>query len=204
MKKLIAFLIIPICMFFTAINVNAEEYHKVVFNYNGVTESVEVADGDLVEPIKEPKRDGYIFYRWINNKTQSAYDFNTPVTSDLTLAAQWRKEKRSDLQNIAAGNKDMSAINGVNPNEQFGLTPEKMKISLLSRLDLVTIGIIGFGIFISTLFAIAYNKEKKSDRAKETVKKEIIGTGKCHRCGTAYKKNDTHCKKCGVKILRKE
>lgn len=35
-----------------------------------------------------PKKEGYVFVQWLG-KDQQGYDFNTPVTSDLTLTAQW-------------------------------------------------------------------------------------------------------------------
>lgn len=43
------------------------------------------------EPVGIPTKEGYIFIGWSkSNIMYSAYDFNTPVTHDLTLYAYWR------------------------------------------------------------------------------------------------------------------
>ena len=52
---------------------------------------VVTANGTAVEPSAQPTRDGYTFGGWYLNGTE--YDFDTPVTSDITLVAQWTRNK---------------------------------------------------------------------------------------------------------------
>ena len=40
-------------------------------------------------PATDPSKNGYNFDGWFVNKTQVAYDFGKPVTSDLKLSAHW-------------------------------------------------------------------------------------------------------------------
>lgn len=59
-------------------------------NYTGVAPvRVNVPQGDTVDAITEPTRVGYEFACWKNGS--SVYDFDTPVTSDVTLTAEWSK-----------------------------------------------------------------------------------------------------------------
>lgn len=181
-----------------------EGYHTVHFNYNGTTEAVEVADGELLIPIEDPVREGYVFYEWRDNRTMDTYDFSQPVTKNLTLLAQWRQAGKSDMTSIAAGNRDQSDITGINPDKEFKLTPEKIKIALKERIDVISISIAVIAVIVAICFAIAYHREKNSDRAKPTKKKEVIGTGNCHRCGKPYKKNAKICTYCGATIFHKD
>lgn len=60
------------------------------------------------EPVNIPTKEGYIFIGWSkSNSMYSAYDFNTPVTHDLTLFAYWRapSTKATFYQNNAEDSK---------------------------------------------------------------------------------------------------
>ena len=53
-----------------------------------------VAEGDkVVRPAPDPQANGLEFDNWYDNKarTGAAYDFNTPVTGEMTLYASWKK-----------------------------------------------------------------------------------------------------------------
>ena len=67
--------------------------HTVTFDYgyeNKVdTQSVE-HDSTVVKP-EDPTRKGYVFLGWY--KDDEKFDFDTPITADLTLTAQWKKNK---------------------------------------------------------------------------------------------------------------
>lgn len=178
----------------------AQDVYKVTFSYSGTSQTVLVDAGDVVTPIEIPGREGYKFYRWINNKTQDAYDFTTPVNSNLVLAAQWKKEKGTDMQEIVAGNKDQSDITGVNPGEEFGLNKDKVKDNIMDRLDLIALSIAVFGIVSSIAFAVVYNNEKKgrhSNKSDIDVRKTI----ECHKCGRKVRGDATKCTFCGTIIL---
>ena len=50
----------------------------------------EVLSGDTAESPSDPTAKGYVFKGWYTDKDgTNAYDFNTPVTGDLTLYAKW-------------------------------------------------------------------------------------------------------------------
>lgn len=66
--------------------------HTVTFEANGGSEmdSVIVVDGHTVKRPTQPTKDGYIFNGWYaDEELTQAYDFNTAVTADVTLYAQW-------------------------------------------------------------------------------------------------------------------
>ncbi|MBT1167165.1 InlB B-repeat-containing protein [Bifidobacterium simiarum] len=66
-------------------------YRTVAFNSNGgsAVASQKVANGQKATQPANPTRAGYTFAGWYNGKTK--YDFNKPVTANLTLTAQWTK-----------------------------------------------------------------------------------------------------------------
>lgn len=75
------------------------ETHKVTFD--DCLESTEnrvavVVDGDTVARPADPACEGYTFLGWFSDTALTqAWDFNTPVTSDMTLWAKW--EKNADV-----------------------------------------------------------------------------------------------------------
>lgn len=84
---------------FTIVKVLAEKQpepepteHTVTFdlNYEGskVTQ-VKVVDGQKVAEPETPTREGYEFLGWL--KGTEPYNFDEPVTADLTLTASWKK-----------------------------------------------------------------------------------------------------------------
>ena len=65
-------------------------YYAVKFNSNGgtaISDVVVVLNGKAQKP-KDPTRKGYVFDGWYLGNTK--YNFNTPVTSDITLTAHWK------------------------------------------------------------------------------------------------------------------
>ena len=67
----------------------ATEYHTVRFDSNGGSSvaSQRVADGATAREPSDPTRSNYRFEGWyLNGKL---YDFDTPVTADITLEAHW-------------------------------------------------------------------------------------------------------------------
>lgn len=62
-------------------------------NYDDAPEPTVVSDikeGETVSEPEDPKRDGYEFQHWSTEKSgATVYDFDTPVTADLTLYASW-------------------------------------------------------------------------------------------------------------------
>ena len=66
--------------------------HTVTFNSNGGTEIApkEVVSGVKIKAPSTPTKDKYIFRGWYEDSTfNKDFDFNTPITSDITLYANW-------------------------------------------------------------------------------------------------------------------
>ena len=67
--------------------------HTVTFNSDGGTiiDNQTIRHSNIVQKPTDPAKDGYVFSYWEYNNEQ--FDFQTPVTSDITLTAKWRKIK---------------------------------------------------------------------------------------------------------------
>ena len=65
------------------------ENFTVTFDSNGgsAVAAQEVADGGTATEPSDPTLEGYTFDKWMNGET--AYNFATPVTEDITLTATW-------------------------------------------------------------------------------------------------------------------
>ena len=66
--------------------------HTVTFNSNGGTKIApkEVVSGVKIKAPSTPTKDKYLFRGWYEDSTFSKeFDFNTPITSDMTLYAKW-------------------------------------------------------------------------------------------------------------------
>ena len=66
--------------------------YTVTFNSNGGTEIApkEVVSGLKIKEPSTPTKDKYLFRGWYEDSTFSKeFDFNTPITSDMTLYAKW-------------------------------------------------------------------------------------------------------------------
>ncbi len=71
-----------------------DEKYTVTFDTVGgnVIDSIEVEkDGKVTKPA-DPTKEGYIFKHWSLTENGEAYDFNTQVTSNITLYAVWEEE----------------------------------------------------------------------------------------------------------------
>lgn len=211
MKKFLISMFVAVITLVGVANVAFAEgkQYKVTFSYNGTYEQFIVEEGEVIDPIETPTKEGYTFVRWTSDlHPQDTYDFSTPITRNTVLMAQWKRIKRSNLGELASDVEDVSHITGVNPNETFNLTPEKVKVNLLDRIDPVSISLASVGFVLLIVFFIIYAKEKKiADAIPTTVKNPYdskIGTkGICHKCGAPYATTDKKCKNCGVTIYKR-
>ncbi|MEY8391360.1 InlB B-repeat-containing protein [Lachnospiraceae bacterium 45-W7] len=69
----------------------SEETVTVTFDADNGTEPVVVSivSGGKAEKPEDPNKDGFVFAGWYAEGEEEAFDFNTPVTADLTLTAKW-------------------------------------------------------------------------------------------------------------------
>ncbi len=80
----------------TELTAKWNEFHTVTFDANGeggdpTIQTQEVAHGETLnmELISEPTREGYDFQWWYKDDSQTAFDFTTEITEDITLKAKW-------------------------------------------------------------------------------------------------------------------
>ena len=97
MKKvftLIAAILALTCMACKGTIVDNSQNHTVTFQTNGADSisSKSVEDGEKVsEPDPAPQKNGYDFMGWYTDSSfTTKYDFDTPVTSNITLYAKWQ------------------------------------------------------------------------------------------------------------------
>ncbi len=71
-----------------------EDLYLIQFVTDGTLEEPQtiVINGQVTEPENTPSRPGYRFLHWSLEENGAAYDFSTPVTSDLTIYAVWEAE----------------------------------------------------------------------------------------------------------------
>ena len=77
--------------------------YTIKFDSNGGSNvaSQKVREGKLVAKPTDPTRNNYVFYEWqLNNKK---YDFDTPVTQDITLKATWKNYVKYKKMNSIMG-----------------------------------------------------------------------------------------------------
>lgn len=65
--------------------------YTVTFDADGQTEDVSVKEGEKVSAREPVQKDGYTFLGWYLGDQK--YDFDTPVTADITLCAKWEKKE---------------------------------------------------------------------------------------------------------------
>lgn len=116
MKKII----LVLCMAISFILITGcgceKEKFTVTFNSNGgsYVDSQIVEKNGMVEVPVDPVRDGYIFIEWLLNDVK--YDFNSKVTEDITLKANWAVSS-SSTYTVTFNSNGGSRVNSVKVNE---------------------------------------------------------------------------------------
>ena len=96
--------------------------YTVTFNSNGGTEIApkEVVSGLKIKKPSTPTKDKYLFRGWYEDSTFSKeFDFNTPITSDMTLYAKWEAANSINEIRLAGdfqyGNVPVGTLPSFNP-----------------------------------------------------------------------------------------
>ena len=66
-----------------------EKTYTVTFDTDGgsILSSISVEEGQTIEGIDKPTKEGYLFVNWIKDGIE--YNESTPINSDMTLTANW-------------------------------------------------------------------------------------------------------------------
>lgn len=75
--------------------------YTVTFVGEGIADSTQtVNSGEKAVAPEQPQREGYIFKYWYVQNSSQAFDFDTPITSNITLTAAWEKASSEQPVNI--------------------------------------------------------------------------------------------------------
>ncbi len=79
------------------VTLNHVEQYTVTFNFGTGFESqnVVVYNGEVVKKVADPSNPGYVLVKWVLADGQE-YNFDTPVTSNITLTAVWEELHYAD------------------------------------------------------------------------------------------------------------
>ena len=93
------------------IRTSTQSSHTVMFNVRGgsAVENQIVGDGEKVQKPDDPVKGNFVFAYWTLNGKE--FNFNSPVTSDMTLVAEWIPEEVSpEIKGISLTKKEESGI----------------------------------------------------------------------------------------------
>ena len=158
MKKVLLFLLV---FFLTTSNVYALNKYKVTFVIDSYKNVVEVEENNTVTP-PEPIKDGYTLAGFISDGVM--FDFNTPITKNITLTAVWEKQKETVLDETVPTDETDQV-----PPSNEGLQTEENSIKGYNDLsDQVKYLVIGIPVVLVILFKyflipmLKKNKENKN------------------------------------------
>lgn len=110
-------------------------YYTVTFDSNGGTniDSVVVKENDVIIEPSSPEKEGYTFEYWELDGKQ--YDFNTKVTSEITLIAKWQEidKEQDDNQN------NNQSTNNQTTNNQSSSNTNSNKTDVINLNDDISV-----------------------------------------------------------------
>ena len=133
--KTIGYLFIVISLFISCENSTTIEptpepvYYTVTFNSDGGSsvESQRIEKGKTVLKPTNPIKEGYTFSNWYNGN--SAFDFSTPINSDITLKASWSKNSTEE------GNSDNDESDEENNTESGEISENKKVYTIIFNIN---------------------------------------------------------------------
>lgn len=106
--------------------------YTVTFDTQGgnLLESVELREGETIENITSPEKDGYLFVSWLKDGRE--YDTTNPITEDILLTANWvEKPQIFDYYTVTFINDDKFDKYTVKENETINEPKVKSKENYL-------------------------------------------------------------------------
>ena len=176
----IVILVIIIILLFKACNKGADEY-RVIFDSNGGSEVASLvvkADGTIKEP-EAPTKEGYDFAGWYYNDTE--FDFNTPITNDITLEARWVEAENVPVSGVEVDQNSLELSPGSTSKIVATVKPDTAKDKSLtwvsSNPDVVTVDEQGNikGVKVgSAVITVTTNDGAFTATVKVTVSEDIV------------------------------
>ena len=136
--------------------------HTVTFNSNGGTEIApkEVVSGVKIKAPSTPTKDKYLFRGWYEDSTFSKkFDFNTPITDNITLYAKWEAANSINEIRLAGDFQYGTVPVGTLPSFNPGTTTDSITIDRTNsgwKYKMESGGWSGFG----SETPVAYNDGK--------------------------------------------
>lgn len=132
---------------------NKEQY-TITFDSKGGTEVSDQTKNynEKVDEPEDPTKEGYTFWYWYEevNGEKKVYDFDTPVTEDKTLIAEWKENK-------VTPDTDTSKNNTYTTGKVDTTTATK----ILPNTGIIGTAIITIVVLIGAFFGIRYFKLRK-------------------------------------------
>ncbi len=149
--------------------------HTVKFQAaNGSKDTtVEAISGRPVQKPKDPVRAGYRFEGWFAQGAKQAYDFRTPVTSNLVLTAKWTKLTAISAASVTVAK---AVYNGKAQKPKVTVTFQKKKLKQGTDYTISygtykkpgqgKVKITGIGAYTGTK-TVAYHIKPKANKVKK-------------------------------------
>jgi len=101
MKKIIIIILAALAL--SGCPDTSTQYFTVSFDSNGGTPVPDqaVASGSTVAVPEQPDRPNYVFLFWSLEGTDTAYNFQTPITGNITLVANWQEESTAEFWQVS-------------------------------------------------------------------------------------------------------
>ena len=114
-------------------------YYTVTFDSNGGTniDSVVVKENDVIIEPSSPEKEGYTFEYWELDGKQ--YDFNTKVTSEITLIAKWQEIDKEQDDNQTDNQNNNQSTNNQTTNNQSSSNTNSNKTDVINLNDDISV-----------------------------------------------------------------
>lgn len=102
--------------------------YEVTFDSNGGSEVCTeiVKKNEKVKKPEDPTKEGYVFAGWYYK--DELYDFDTPVTKDMTLKAEWAVQGNATVNEIVLNVKNLDLAVNENGKIEVTSSPENKKL----------------------------------------------------------------------------